>query len=145
MDLLGPNSFGGKEKKKNPPRGQASEWTYRTRVQNFRVYFSRMAWTFGLLCGKMCNLRSVRALVSFSIGSTLGDEVIPGPTKSDLRSICANFFCRRALDYLQSGRSEKKKKEEKMAVFLRKPLTMAIDLFLGLWSVVTIFRHQRQS
>ena len=32
-----------------PPSGdQASGWTYKTRVQTFRVYLSKPAWTFGL-------------------------------------------------------------------------------------------------
>ena len=34
LDLLGPNIFG---KKAKPPGNHTSEWTYRTRVQNFRV------------------------------------------------------------------------------------------------------------
>ena len=47
-------------------------------------------------------------------------------------------FCRSALEYLQSARSEKKEKEN--AVFLRKRLTI-FDLFEGLWSVGTRFRR----
>ena len=34
LDLLGPNIFG---KKAKPPGNHTSEWTYRTRVQNFKV------------------------------------------------------------------------------------------------------------
>ena len=46
-------------------------------------------------------------------------------------------FCKRALEYLQSARSEK---NEKNYIFVRKRLTI-IDLFEGLWSVWTRLRH----
>ena len=38
--------------------GQASGWTYRTHVQKIRVYLFQTAWTFGLLCGRVLDLRS---------------------------------------------------------------------------------------
>ena len=45
--LRGPRFPGEKEKKDN-----GSEGAYKTRVQNFRVYLSKMAWIFGPVCGK---------------------------------------------------------------------------------------------
>ena len=47
-------------------------------------------------------------------------------------------FCRRALENLQSARSEEKKREKK--VFQRKRLAI-VDLFEGLWSVGARFRR----
>ena len=44
-----------KEEEKNA--GRASGWACRTRVQNFRVYLSKTAWAFGILCGKISNIR----------------------------------------------------------------------------------------
>ena len=46
-------------------------------------------------------------------------------------------FCRRALEYLQPAR---KKKKGKKCCFLQERLAI-IDLFEGLWSVGTRFRH----
>ena len=64
-----------RRKKRNPPPGgQASGWTNRIRVQKFRIYLVKTAWTFGLWCGKVCNLRSCLQFLIFSIGSTFGDE-----------------------------------------------------------------------
>ena len=77
----------------------------RTRVQNFRVYLLKTAWTFGRLCGKSVSFAwSCLWVLSFSIGRHIRLSI--GPTQSDLR-ILREPFGRRALEYLQSGRSEK--------------------------------------
>ena len=53
---------------KKTPGGQASGWTHRTRVQNFRVYLLKTAWTFGLLCRKhvkFCELPKLQFRINF--------------------------------------------------------------------------------
>ena len=52
---LGPFFFGEKKKKREvrPRDGHVEH----VRVQKFRVYFSKTAWTFGILCVKMSKNR----------------------------------------------------------------------------------------
>ena len=50
-----------REKKSKPLGGPASGWTSRIRVQNFRVYFLKTAWIFGV-----CPERFVICVVAFN-------------------------------------------------------------------------------
>ena len=53
MDLLRPNTFGEKNQKKEPPPDIRPRDGHIEHVQDFRGYFLKTAWTFGLLCGKL--------------------------------------------------------------------------------------------
>ena len=101
------NRFG--ENRRKHPGSQVSGWTYGTRVQKLRVYLSITACTFGLLWGKVCNLRSCLQLLSCSIGSTFGDKYDLILALSQIFEYLCEPICRRALEYLQSARSEKNK------------------------------------
>ena len=49
--------FTVKKRKIKPPGCHTSEWVCNTRVQNFKAYFSKTAWRFGLLCVKLSKIR----------------------------------------------------------------------------------------
>ena len=111
---------------------------HRTRVHTISVYLRKTAWTFGFLCGKHVKFAWLPCnyLVS-ALGSTLGvkHDLILSLRSQIFERLRETF--RHALEYLQLARSEK---NEKNARFLQKHLII-IDLFEGLWSVGTRFRH----
>ena len=75
MDLLGPNLFGEKKKKKNG--GQAWEWTYTTRVcAKFQGLSLKngVDIKFGLFVRKTVIYVVASQLPNFSMGLTLGVE-----------------------------------------------------------------------
>ena len=156
-------------KERKPSGGQASGWACRTRVKiSGSISYKRREHLD--LCGKVCNLRSCLQLLSLNTGSTLGhkydltflephsrsgdklvgirDNISPkrdwgfkiniDPTQWDLRIFAQNFL-KVCLRLSAIGSSEKKRKKK---VSLRKRLPI-VDLFVGLSSVGTRFRHWR--
>ena len=133
-----------RKRQRNPSGGQASGWTRRTRVQIFRVYLFKTAWTFRLQCGKVCNSRTVafNHLVSVQDKLRAINMIRYWPYAVRSSNICAKSFV--GVPQSTCNRRVRKKIVKKMLFSLRKRLTI-IDLFEGLWSVGTRFRHQRQS
>jgi len=68
--------------------------TRRTRVQTVRIYLLKTAWTFGLLCGNTCILRSYVVITLFQYGINFRRQLWLGigPAQSDLRILAWNVL-----------------------------------------------------
>ena len=80
-------------KKKRKKRKKSSAGVYTTRVQNFRVYISKTAWTFGSLWGKRAKIRHRLVITWFQCRFDFGRQIWLniGPTQSVLRIFARNF------------------------------------------------------
>ena len=89
-----------------------STGAHRTRVQNFRIHSKNLRDNLGLCAENMCNFSVVALkLLSFSVASIFGVVfhlilTLRSQHFDDLRE----YFCRRALGYLEPARSEKNEK-----------------------------------
>ena len=144
MGLKKFQNFRQKEEYKPHSSTACGVGAHRTRVQTVRTHLQRRREHLEFCEVIVRKTRRCHVITPFQSRITAALSITRHWTyEVNSPNICADFFLTDALEYLKSARSEKKK-EKKKRVFLRKGLTIA-DLFEGLWSVGTRFRHWRHS
>ena len=128
MGYLSPFFFGGKKKEKKNA-GKASGWACGRRVQNFKVYISKTAWTIGVLCVKMSKVRYFLQMTSFWCRIQFFRQILLNVEYRQVRFsiFCAkiSIFYRHALEYVQPivqnvARFFFRPRREKVQILLKK-------------------------